>query len=168
MGVAVAAGGGVVVGFGGAAVGVGDVVGGAGEAVELFGCHSVRGGAWFFWCGEEWCHVGPLCGLLVCAGAGDSCGGDLDGPCVRGGGEGGGDVGGVAFADGFDGVCQVFGDVAGGQVDLWPCAGYSVRRVDDGGGAVRRGGVGYVVSWFDEAAGECRLIGAGVERCHSE
>ena len=52
VGVAVVAGGGVVVGFGGAGVGVLDVVGGAGEAVELVGCHAVWGGAWFLGCCE--------------------------------------------------------------------------------------------------------------------
>ena len=52
LGVAVVAGGGVVVWFGWAGVGVVDVVGGAGEAVELFGGYAVWGGAWFCWCGE--------------------------------------------------------------------------------------------------------------------
>ena len=73
VGVAVVAGGGVVVGFCWAGVGVGDVFGGFGEAVELVGCDSVWGGAGFFWCGEELGYVGPGVGLLVCAAAGDAC-----------------------------------------------------------------------------------------------
>ena len=103
-----------------------------------------------------------MCWLLVCAAAGDPCGGDLDGPRVRGGGEGGGHVGGVALTDGLHGVCEVFGDVAGGQVDGWPCAGYLVRRVDDRGRTVRGCGGGVFDPWGDEGACQSRLIGAGV------
>ena len=104
----------------------------------------------------------------MCAAAGDPCGGDFDTPGGCGCGDYCGHVRGVAFADRLDGVCQVFGDFASGQVNGWPCAGYLVRRVDDRGCAVRGCGGGVFCCWFDQATGQHRFVGAGVERRHSE